>query len=112
MPLKVWKAFDHGKEIDIQIISLGCSIPITLTGMNFFNLTMEAFGRVCEAYIYSTSFCCDKTHLNIDYKSNKNNLVLGLQRCPGLLHCAVADSLSAKSSTDFIFSQRRVINGF
>jgi hypothetical protein len=51
MPLKVWKAFDHGKERDIQIVSLGCSIPIALTGMNFFHLTMEAFGRVSRACV-------------------------------------------------------------
>jgi hypothetical protein len=56
MPLKVWKALGHGKERDIQIVSLGCSIPIALTGMNFFHLTMEAFGRViynwnCALYI-------------------------------------------------------------
>ncbi|XP_059490477.1 odorant receptor coreceptor-like [Neocloeon triangulifer] len=46
MAFKVWP--DMGKRRDAHIISLRCSNPIALTGMKYFTLSVEVFGRVCS----------------------------------------------------------------
>ncbi|XP_065348348.1 odorant receptor coreceptor-like [Cloeon dipterum] len=46
MTFKTWP--EMGRQRDAQIIGIRCSTPMALTGMKYFHLSVEFFGRVCS----------------------------------------------------------------